>query len=194
MGYIKIKVDISDHQKMKIKNALQNGNKQLSIRLNNENLVDGPDVIAVTQAQLNKINSAISDGKGTTLKMSTKQLNHNIQFEGGFLGALLGAAARFIPTIAKTVLPALGVGALSGLGSVGVQKAFGKGLYFKRGGCSCKIETDGEGLYLSPTTGGILSTIGDGLYLNGKGVYDGKGIILGENSPFKNIPLLGMIL
>ena len=26
------------------------------------------------------------------------------------------------------------------------------------------------------------------------GLYDGRGLILGPNSPFKNIPILGMIL
>ena len=57
-----------------------------------------------------------------------KQLKYNIKVEGGFLGLLAGLAARALPMIAKTVLPALGVGALSGLASSGVQKAMGSGL------------------------------------------------------------------
>ena len=52
--------------------------------------------------------------------------------------------------IAKTVLPALGVGALSGLASSGVQKAMGSGLYLKKGGLVSQVETDGHGLYLKP--------------------------------------------
>ena len=52
--------------------------------------------------------------------------------------------------IGKTILPALGVGALSGLASSGVQKAMGSDLYLKKGGCVCQVETDGSGLSLKP--------------------------------------------
>jgi len=60
------------------------------------------------------------------------QLTRNIKIEGGFLSLLAGLASRAIPFIAKTVLPALGVGALSSLASTGVQKLVGDGLYIKR--------------------------------------------------------------
>ena len=69
--------------------------------------------------------------------MTSKQLKHNMKIECGFLGLLAGLAARPLPMIAKTVLPALGVGALYGLASSGVQKAMGSGLYLKKGGCVC---------------------------------------------------------
>ena len=52
--------------------------------------------------------------------MSLKQLKHNTKVEGGFLGLLAWLAARALPTVGKTILPALGVGALSGLASSGV--------------------------------------------------------------------------
>ena len=68
--------------------------------------------------------------------------------------------------IAKTVLPSLGVGALSALASSGVQKAMGSGLYLKKGGCVCQVETDGSRLYLKPYKGKGLQSYGDGLYLN----------------------------
>ena len=61
--------------------------------------------------------------------------------------------------------------------------------------CVCRIETDGEGLYLGPTSGKGFETVGNGLYLMKQGgLYNGRGLILGPNSPFKNIPILGMIL
>ena len=75
---------------------------------------------------------AHENGKGITIRMSSNQLKHNRKIEGGFLSLLAGLAARAIPMLAKTVLPALGVGALSGLASSGVQKAMGSGLYLKK--------------------------------------------------------------
>ena len=51
-----------------------------------------------------------------------------MKIEGGFLPALAG----LIPFQTGTVLPALRVGALSGLTSTGVQKLNGNGLYLKR--------------------------------------------------------------
>ena len=59
--------------------------------------------------------------------------------------------AGLIPFLTGTVLPALGVEALSELASTGVQKLIGNGLYLKKGGRVCQIETDGRGLYLAPT-------------------------------------------
>ena len=59
----------------------------------------------------------------------------------------------------------------------------------------CQIETDRSGLYLGPTSGKGFESIGNGLHLMKQGgLYDGRGLILGPNSPFKNIPRLGMIL
>ena len=109
--------------------------------------------------------------------MSSKQLEHNWKIEGGFLGLLAGLAARALPMIAKTVLPSLGVGALSGLASSGIQKAMGSGLYLKKGGVVSQVETDGQGLYLKPYKGKGLQSYGDGLYLKQGGkLYDGKGL------------------
>ena len=102
-----------------------------------------------------------------------------------------------IPFLTGTILPALGVRALSGLASTGVQKLIGNGLYLKKGGRVCRMETDEEGLYLGPTRGKGFETVGNGLYLMKQGgLYDGRGlaVLLGPNSSFKNIRILGMIL
>ena len=127
--------------------------------------------------------------------MSSNQLKHNKKIESGFLGLLAGLAARALIMVARTVLLALGVGALSGLASSGVQKAMGSGLYLKKGGLVSQVETDGYGLYLKPYEGKGLQIYGDRLYLKQGGkLYDGKGLLLGQNSPFANIPILGAIL
>ena len=59
----------------------------------------------------------------------------------------------------------------------------------------CRIETDGEGLSIGPTSGKGFETVGNGLYfMKQGGLYGGRGLISGPNSPFKNIPILGIIL
>ena len=58
------------------------------------------------------------------------------------------------------MLPDLGVGILSELASTGVQKLIGNGLYLKKGGSLCQIETDGKGLYLGPARGKGFETVG----------------------------------
>ena len=192
--YINVKVNISEGQKEKLQHAIKAGCPTLSIRLGHEDL-QGNDILAITNSQAKKMTKAHKNGKGITIRMSSSQLKHNRKIEGGFLGLLAGLAARALPMIAKTVLPALGVGALSGLASSGVQKAMGSGLYFKKGGCICQVETDGSGLYLKPYKGKGLQSYGDRLYLKQGGkLYDGKGLLLGPNSPFANIPILGAIL
>ena len=92
---------------------------------------------------------AYEEKKGMIIKMLKTQLAHNMKIEGGFLPALAG----LIPFLTETVLPCLEVETLSGLASAGVQKQIGNGLYLKKGGSVCHIETDRKGLYLGPTSG-----------------------------------------
>ena len=184
--YVNVKVNISEGQKQKLHNALQVGGP-ISIRLTYEDLI-GDDELALTNSQVNKIAKAYEGGKGITIKMSKSQLAHNKKVEGGFIGMLASLAARVLPMLAKTVLPALGVGALTGLASSGVQKVMGQGLYLKKGGCVCQVETDKKGLYLSSASGSGFSKVGDGLYLRRGGqLYDGKGLL-------SMIPVVGPFL
>ena len=191
--YINVKVNISEWQKEKLQHAIKANCSAVSIRLGHEDL-QGNDILVVTNSQANKLAKAHENGKGITIKMSSNQLKHK-KIEGGFLGLLAGLAARALPMVARTVLPALGVSALSGLASSGVQKAMGSGLYLKKGRLVSQVETDGHGLYLKPYECKGLQSYGDGLYLKQGGkLYDGKGLLLGPNSPFANIPILGAIL
>ena len=192
--YTDVYVNISDTQRKKLKQAINAGCATTTLNLKNTDL-RGEHKLALTNSQANKLREAIERAKRITFRMSKKQLKHNLKVEGGFLGLLAGLAARALPMIAKTVLPALGVGALSGLASTGVLKAMGSGLYLKKGGLVNRVETDGRGLYLSPYKGKGLNSYGNGLYLKqGGNIYDGKGLLLGPNSPFANIPILGAIL
>ena len=176
--YINVKVKISEWQKEKLQHAFKANCPSISIRLDHEDL-NGNDILAITRSQAKKLAKAHENGKGITIRMSSKQHKHNMKTEGGFLGLLAGLAARALPMLAKTVLPALGVGALPGLASSGVQKAMGSGLYLKKGVMISQVKTDGEGLYLNPYKGKALKGYGDGLYLKQGGkLYDGKGLFL----------------
>ena len=71
----------------------------------------------------------------------------------------------------------------------------GSGLYLHKSGHCVKVEAvKGNGLYLTPHSR-LAGVYGDGLYLKrGSSIYDGRGLLLGPQSPFKNIPILKWIL
>ena len=189
--YKSVNVNLSENQINKLQQAVNANCAATSIKLNADDL-DGEHTLFLTNSQYNKLQSARERGKGLTVRMSSRQLKYNTKTEGGFLGALLGTAARVVGPalmgVAKKVLPHLATGALSGLASTGVSKLFGNGLYLKKGGTIAQIETDGKGVYLRPYKGKGLGSRGNGLYLKqGKNIYDGSGILT-------SIPIIGDIL
>ena len=69
-------------------------------------------------------------------------------------------------------------------------------VYLHNNGHCYMVQTtkSGKGLHLSPhpPIGGIF---GNGLYLKaGSTLYNGQGLLLGPNSPFKSVPILGLLL
>ena len=126
--YTNINMRISEGQKDKIKKAFKSNSKSITVRFKFSYLY-GEDVIALTKSQVDRLVKEYEEKKGMTIRMSKTQLAHNMKIEGGFLPAL----AELIPFLTGTVLPALGVGTLSGLASTGVQKLIGNGLYLKKG-------------------------------------------------------------
>ena len=192
--YKSINVNLTENQIQKLQQSINANCTATSIKLGNDDL-DGDHTLFLTNAQYNKLQNAKNRGKGVTIRMSSRQLKHNVKTEGGFLGALLPvlagvgrAVAPAVMGLAKKAIPELATGALSGLASTGVSKLFGNGLYLKRGGMIAQVETDGQGVYLRPYKGKGLGSRGNGLYLKqGKNIYDGRGFLTG-------IPILGDIL
>ena len=189
--YISANVNLTDNQIQKLRQSINANCAATSIKIGANDL-DGDHTIFLTKAQINKLENARGRGKGLTIRMSSKQLKHNIRTQGGFLGALIGTAARAVGPallgLAKKALPSLASGALSGLASTGISKLFGDGLYLKKGGMISQVETDGQGVYLRPYKGKGLSSYGNGLYLKrGKNIYDGSGFLT-------TIPIVGDIL
>ena len=101
---------ISEGQKDKLKKAFESNCESITIRFKFSEL-HGEDDIALTYSQLDRLVEAYEEKKGMTIKMSRRQLVYNMKKEGGFLPMLAG----LIPFLTGNVLPALGVGALSGL-------------------------------------------------------------------------------
>ena len=192
--YKKVNVNFTENQIKKLDHELHANCASVSLKLGKNDL-EGEHPLFLTNSQYNKLENARDQGKGLTIRMSSRQLKYNMKTEGGFLGALLPvlagvgrAVAPAVVGLAKKAIPALATGALSGLASTGVSKLFGDGLYLKKGGMIAQIETDGQGLYLKPYKGKGLGSRGNGLYLKrGKNIYDGSGFLTG-------IPVIGDIL
>jgi len=197
MSYSNVRGNISENQQQKLKHAVET-KSPVSIRVDYEDLC-GSYVLALTNSQVNRMTKAYQDGKGITIKMSKRQVVHNMKIDGGFLGFLAGLGAKALPFLAKIVLPTLATEALSGVRSALAQKATNKamvnGLYLKKGYNIPRVETDSQGLYLKHFKGSGLGMVGDGLYLKQGGqVASGHGLLLEPKSPLKHIPVLGWLL
>ena len=69
-------------------------------------------------------------------------------------------------------------------------------MYLRKDGKCYELKKTMDGaMHISPRPK-LTGVYGDGLYLRrpGSGIFGGEGLILGSNSPFKNIPILGWIL
>ena len=121
-----------------------------------------------TQAQIDQINKIFKKGGRLVIKPTQQQI------EGGFLGTL---ASIGIP-MAISLLP----------------KLFGSGLQVDRGSSrntrNVYFPTHGEGYYPPPFYGNWGAPIGMGVKKKSKG----KGLLLGKNSPFNSISIIGDIL
>ena len=109
-----------------------------------------------------------------------------MQHEGGFLSAILSVASKVLPTLLT--------GVIGGLAEKAISKS-GSGLYLgKRGRGVSEIHlVEGGGLYLSPLFHPEEEDY-DGLWMKDGNHTYGAGLILGKDSPFRNIPLLGWLL
>ena len=195
MLYTPIKVAIAENQLEKLKTSLNKNSLTIKIRLKPKTSGSGEDdqhVLLLTRGQINALERARASGHRNfkTIRLSKNQIKKNLAHEGGFLSFLARLASKALPSLAK----GLASGFVSGASNEVLGKS-GDGLYlFKRGHCIRVDPVKGNGLYLRSHTAGD-GALGDGLYLKrGNSIHNGEGLILGQNSPFKNIPILGWIL
>ena len=182
--YSPLDVNVPEKYHNRIKAAVTQ-DRPLAVKVNLKNEPNA--TILVTPGQLIKIKRGVTAGKNVlTIRMSLKQVKANIKHEGGFLATLMRLATKALPAL----LGGLATGVLSG----SVERAVsGNGLFLgKRGTGAARIDfTEGNGIVLTPAEDENYQ----GLYFkHDNQIFQGKGILLGENSPFKNIPILGLIL
>ena len=128
MSYIKYAVNLSAGQKEKLAKALSN-KSAITIRLAKSDLT-GSDDLMLTKTQLKRIQKAINNSTGVDLKISKTQISHVVQEGGSLWSSLFSLGTKALPYASKAVTkvaPALATGALQALGSLGIDKIFGKG-------------------------------------------------------------------
>ena len=279
------KVNLSQGQKAKLAKAIKDGSA-LKLRLG-KNSLTGPDELFLSPRQIAKLQKAKKNNTGAEISFSKSSIRKSVK-QGGSLWTSLLKLTPFLTKGVSKVAPHLATGALSALGSLGIDKIFGKGM--QGGAAQATLLPDaivkmiqrgievpvkflvnlinmkemltnaqktligkglqrGQGILLKPTKrqihGGLLGTLaaigipmaielaskifGKGLQVPRKAAAGlqvsqkpflwqpspfygtwgkapawkgqgrgrgkkGKGLLLGKNSPFNQIPILGAIL
>ena len=142
--YTNFKMRISEGQQYKLKKVFVSNCESIAIRLTFSDL-HGEDVIALTNSQLDRLVKAYEEKKGMTIIMSKTQIPHNNKIEGG--------VSRIDSIPNRNCFTRIRSWGFMRTGEHGSKKLIGNGLYLKKGSAVCRIETDGEGLYLGPTSG-----------------------------------------
>ena len=270
------KVNLSQGQKAKLAKAIKDGSA-LKLRLG-KNSLSGNDELMLSPRQIAKLQKAKRNNAGAEISFSKSSIKKSVKQGGSLWTSLLSLGTKALPLVTKgvsKVAPHLATGALSALGSLGIDKIFGSGMY--GGAAQATLLPDaivkmlqrgievpvkflvnlinldemltkaqrtligkglqsGKGIVLKPTIrqihGGFLGTLaaigipmaielaskifgrglqvprkaGMGLQVSQKpflwqpppfyGSWEGQGegLLLGENSPFNSIPILGSIL
>ena len=174
------KVNVSENQVDTLKDA---------IRLSVFRKVASGVIMSCCKAQV--------QGKRIQIRLSAKKVARNVSYTVGFIGMLAYLAARAIPLVARalpTILSGLTTGLFSGCINKEISgKGVGDGLYLhEHDKCYRVQKKKGDGLHLAPHPRFVE---GDGLFLkHGENISDGAGLLMGKNSPFKNIPVLVWLL
>ena len=127
--YIPYKVKLTEGQLKRLASAFKN-KSPITLRLTNKNLT-GQHELMLTRTQVNKLNKSKKSGVGSDIKISKTQISKITKDGGSLFGSLLSLGTKLLPMatkVASKAAPALATGALSALGSLGIDKIFGKGI------------------------------------------------------------------
>ena len=107
-----------------------NNKTPLTLRIKHSNL-SGNDELMLTKAQLKRIQKSLASGTGVDIKISETQIRKVAKQGGNLFTSLASLGARVLPYAVKGLskaVPALATGAVSALGSLGIDEIFGKGI------------------------------------------------------------------
>ena len=122
--YIEYHVNLSDGQKANLAKAIEKSS-EITLRLKN-NQLRGNDELMLTKTQIKKIEKAAQNNSGVDIKISKTQIRKSVKHGGSLFSSLVSLGTKPLPYVTK-VAPHLATGALSALGSLGIDKIFGKG-------------------------------------------------------------------
>ena len=181
MRYNPVQVNVDEKQEDRLKKAIEKRRGvTLIVTLN------GPKskTVLLTKGQIQKMERDHLVGKSCSeIRMSPPQVKANTEHHGGFLWTL---AARLAPAILS------GIASAAAKNIAGRVMKRGRGLYLQKNGQCGQVQlVNGGGLYLSPHP---KFHGGEGLFETEGSEIKGDGLLLGENSPFKNVPLLNILL
>ena len=81
--YISTNVNLTENQIQKLRQAINANCAATSIKIGVDDL-DGDHTIFLTNAQHKKLQNAREQGKGLTIRMSSRQLKHNVKHKVDF--------------------------------------------------------------------------------------------------------------
>ena len=119
------KVNLSQGQKAKLAKAIKDGSA-LKLRLG-KNSLSGNDELLLSPRQIAKLQKAKKNNTGAEISFSKSSIRKSIK-QGGSLWTSLLKLTPFLTKGVSKVAPHLATGAVSALGSLGIDKIFGKGM------------------------------------------------------------------
>ena len=131
--YFEYGVNLTDNQKRSLASAMNN-HTPLTLRLKHSNF-RGNDELMLTKTQLKRIQKSLNNGTGSHIKISKTQIRKVAKQGGNLFSSLASLGARVLPYAVKGLskaVPALATGAVSALGSLGIDKIFGKGMHIPK--------------------------------------------------------------
>ena len=123
--YIEYHVNLSDGQKANLAKVIETSS-EITLRLKN-NQLKGNDKLMLTKTQIRKIKKAVQNNTAVDIKISKTQIRKSVKHGGSLFSSLLLLGTKRLPYATKVATP-LTTGAISALGSLGVDKIFGKNL------------------------------------------------------------------
>ena len=123
------KVHLSQGQKAKLAKAIKDGSA-LKLRLG-KNALSGNDELLLSPRQIAKLQKAKRNNSGVEISFSKSSIRKSVKQGGSLWTSLISLGTKALPFVTKgvsKVAPHLATGALSALGSLGIDKIFGSGM------------------------------------------------------------------